>query len=170
LAERGTDGLEDRCEHVLRVGALHEAHVQVEPGGERDQPRAPFAGGTAREIKVSGHGAANGPWADVLHDPSDRVALLLPNIPDFPRAYYAALALGAVVVPIHALLRAEEAAYVLSDSGAKVLICAGRYPLTGRERRLVEATTDEAEAKRILKRFLATRDQLSPCAHRKRWT
>ena len=43
-------------------------------GRERDQPRSPFAGGaSAREIKVPGHGAANGPWADVLHDPSDRV-------------------------------------------------------------------------------------------------
>jgi hypothetical protein len=46
------------------------------PGRERDQPRAPFAGGVAaHEIKVPGHGAANGPWADVMHDPSDRVQL-----------------------------------------------------------------------------------------------
>ena len=32
LAERGADRLEDRCEHVLRVGALDEPHVQVQPG------------------------------------------------------------------------------------------------------------------------------------------
>ena len=31
--------------------------------------------------------------------PGDRVALLMPNVPDFPRAYYAILSLGAVVVP-----------------------------------------------------------------------
>lgn len=59
----------------------------------------------------------------------DAVALLLPNVPDFPRAYYAVLALGAVVVPVHALLKAEEIAYVLRDSGAKLLICAA--PLLG---------------------------------------
>ncbi|WP_158865135.1 long-chain-fatty-acid--CoA ligase [Leifsonia sp. AG29] len=59
----------------------------------------------------------------------DRVALLIPNVPDFPRTYYATLALGAVVVPIHALLKAEEIEYVLRDSGAKVLICAA--PLLG---------------------------------------
>ena len=71
--------------------------------------------------------------AAVLRDrgvaPGDRVAILLPNTPHFPVTYYAALALGAVVVPIHALLRAEEIAYVLTDSGAKTLVCAA--PLLG---------------------------------------
>jgi long-chain acyl-CoA synthetase len=53
----------------------------------------------------------------------DRVAVLIPNVPDFPVTYYGVLALGAVVVPVHALLRAEEIAYVLSDSGARLLVC-----------------------------------------------
>lgn len=52
----------------------------------------------------------------------DTVALLMPNVPDFPRAYYGILALGAVVVPVHALLTPGEIAYVLRDSGAKLLI------------------------------------------------
>jgi long-chain acyl-CoA synthetase len=55
--------------------------------------------------------------------PGDRVAVLVPNVPDFPKTYYGALALGAVVVPVHALLKAEEIAYVLRDSGAKLLVC-----------------------------------------------
>jgi long-chain acyl-CoA synthetase len=54
--------------------------------------------------------------------PGDSVALLMPNVIDFPRAYYAVLALGAVVVPVHALLTPEEIAYVLRDSGAALLI------------------------------------------------
>jgi len=53
----------------------------------------------------------------------DTVALLVPNVVDFPRAYYGTLALGAVVVPVHLLLTADEAAYLLRDSGAKLLIC-----------------------------------------------
>lgn len=57
-------------------------------------------------------------------EPGDRVALLALNTPDFCCAYYGILAIGAVVVPIHALLTAQEIAYVLSDSGAKALICA----------------------------------------------
>jgi long-chain acyl-CoA synthetase len=59
----------------------------------------------------------------------DKVALLIPNTPHFPLAYYGALALGAVVVPVHALLKAEEIQFVLEDSGAKLLVCAA--PLMG---------------------------------------
>ena len=55
-------------------------------------------------------------------EPGDTVALLMPNVLDFPRAYYAILALGAVVVPVHALLTAGEIEYVLRDSGARLLI------------------------------------------------
>ncbi|MBL0886416.1 long-chain-fatty-acid--CoA ligase [Myceligenerans indicum] len=54
----------------------------------------------------------------------DRVAMIVPNVPDFPRVYYAALALGAVVVPVHLLFKAEEIEYVLRDSGADVLVVA----------------------------------------------
>jgi long-chain acyl-CoA synthetase len=55
----------------------------------------------------------------------DRVALLVPNVLDFPRFYYGALAAGAVVVPVHALLTPEEIAYVLQDSGACLLVATG---------------------------------------------
>ena len=72
-------------------------------------------------------------YAAVLREkgigPGDKVALLLPNTPHFPLAYYGTLALGAIAVPVHALLKAEEIQYVLQDSGAKVLVCAA--PLLG---------------------------------------
>jgi long-chain acyl-CoA synthetase len=55
--------------------------------------------------------------------PGDKVGVLIPNVPDFPKTYYGVLALGGVVVPVHALLKAEEIAYVLRDSGAKALVC-----------------------------------------------
>lgn len=51
------------------------------------------------------------------------VAIMLPTTPDFARCYYGALALGAVVVPIHALLKASEIEHILRDSGATVLLC-----------------------------------------------
>jgi long-chain acyl-CoA synthetase len=77
------------------------------------------------------HGARQ--YAAVLRErgvePGDRVALLLPNTPHFPLAYYGVLALGAVAVPVHALLKSEEIQYVLEDSGAKTLVCAA--PLLG---------------------------------------
>ncbi|MEV1022907.1 long-chain fatty acid--CoA ligase [Streptomyces sp. NPDC050264] len=55
--------------------------------------------------------------------PGDRVALMAPNTAEFPRAYYAALAAGAVVVPVHLLLSAEEVRHVLQDSEATLLLC-----------------------------------------------
>jgi long-chain acyl-CoA synthetase len=55
--------------------------------------------------------------------PGGTVAMLVPNVADFPRAYYAVLAAGAVVVPVHLLLTADEVAYVLRDSRADLLIC-----------------------------------------------
>jgi long-chain acyl-CoA synthetase len=59
----------------------------------------------------------------------DPVAILIPNVADFPRAYYGILSLGGIVVPIHALLKADEIEYVLRDSGATLLVCAA--PLLG---------------------------------------
>lgn len=55
--------------------------------------------------------------------PDDRVALLVPNVVDFPRVYYGILAAGAVVVPVHLLLTPDEAGYVLADSDARLLVC-----------------------------------------------
>jgi long-chain acyl-CoA synthetase len=52
----------------------------------------------------------------------DKVAVQIPNVADFPRVYYAALAVGATVVPVHLLLTPPEIAYVLTDSGAKLLV------------------------------------------------
>ncbi|MEZ0067060.1 long-chain acyl-CoA synthetase [Streptacidiphilus sp. MAP12-20] len=54
--------------------------------------------------------------------PGDRVALMAPNVAEFPRGYYAILAAGGVVVPVHLLLTAEEVAYTLRDSGAQLLV------------------------------------------------
>ncbi len=48
----------------------------------------------------------------------DRVALFLPNVPEFMTAYYALQKLGAVVVTINAAFKTEEVRYLLDDSGA----------------------------------------------------
>lgn len=55
--------------------------------------------------------------------PGDRVGLLLPNTPAFPVLYYATLALGAVVVPVHALSKPPEIAHILRDARARALVC-----------------------------------------------
>jgi long-chain acyl-CoA synthetase len=57
------------------------------------------------------------------HDvvPGDRVAVMLPNVPEFASVYYGVLRTGGVVVPMNPLLKAREVAHYLSDSGAKVV-------------------------------------------------
>ncbi|MDR7171461.1 long-chain acyl-CoA synthetase [Nocardia kruczakiae] len=65
--------------------------------------------------------------------PGDRVALMCPNTAEFPRAYYAILAAGATVVPVHLLLTADEAEFVLRDSGATLLICHPQVESVGAE-------------------------------------
>jgi len=61
----------------------------------------------------------------------DRVAIMLPNLPQFVIAYYAIQRVGGVVVPINVLYKAEEIAYVLNDSEAMALfVYEGFYPGT----------------------------------------
>ncbi len=52
----------------------------------------------------------------------DKVAIMLPNVPQFVIAYYGILKLGAVVVPMNVLLKSDEIEYLLRDSEAKAII------------------------------------------------
>ena len=52
----------------------------------------------------------------------DKVAVQLPNLPQFLFCYFAILKAGLVMVPLNPLLRAPEVAYHLADSDAKLLI------------------------------------------------
>jgi long-chain acyl-CoA synthetase len=54
--------------------------------------------------------------------PGDRVGVMLPNVPQFPVAYYGVLRAGGVVVPMNVLLKRREIAFYLEDSGAKLLL------------------------------------------------
>src|SRR5579884_2176073 len=55
----------------------------------------------------------------------DRVAFVLPNEPASVAAYHGALQLGAVVVPLNPLLRANEIGRRVADAGAVLLEPAG---------------------------------------------
>ncbi|CAI8038784.1 Long-chain-fatty-acid--CoA ligase [Geodia barretti] len=59
----------------------------------------------------------------------DRVAYYIQNSPELITGFYGILKAGAVPVPCNVMYRAEELAYHLNDSGAKVLFCeAELYP------------------------------------------
>ncbi len=60
----------------------------------------------------------------------DRVAIHLPNCPQFPIAYYAALRIGAIVVPCNPVYTAREMRHQVSDSGAEVIVTlSAMYPI-----------------------------------------
>ncbi|GAA0944133.1 long-chain-fatty-acid--CoA ligase [Actinocorallia libanotica] len=61
----------------------------------------------------------------------DRVAVLMTNRPEFVETVVAANLLGAIAVPVNFRLSAAEAAYIVADSGARVLVAdGGLAPLT----------------------------------------
>jgi len=57
----------------------------------------------------------------------DRVALLLPNCPEFVSSFFAVSFLGGIVVPIGTRIRELELEFILYNSGAKVLIAINRF-------------------------------------------
>jgi long-chain acyl-CoA synthetase len=54
--------------------------------------------------------------------PGDKIAILVPNVPEFTIAYFGILYAGCTVVPLNVLLSPPEVAYHLQDSEARLLI------------------------------------------------
>ena len=52
----------------------------------------------------------------------DRVAIAMRNYPEWPLAFWAAVTIGAIAVPLNAWGTGDDLAYGLSDSGAKVAV------------------------------------------------
>jgi len=65
--------------------------------------------------------------------PGDRVGVMLPNVPEFPVAYYGVLRAGGVVVPMNVLLKRREIAFYLEDSGARLLLAWHGFAAEARE-------------------------------------
>jgi long-chain acyl-CoA synthetase len=53
----------------------------------------------------------------------DRIALMLPNIPDFAFSFFGIQKLGAVAVPFNTMYKGREISFILKDSKAKAIIC-----------------------------------------------
>ncbi|TMV08331.1 AMP-binding protein [Arenibacterium halophilum] len=52
----------------------------------------------------------------------DRVAVMLPNVPDMPLAWLALARIGGVMVPVNTRSTARELAYQIENSGARLLL------------------------------------------------
>ncbi len=76
---------------------------------------------TYRQLDRAARGVATA-LRDRGLQPGDRVALLVPNVPEFTIAYYGALYAGCAVVPINVLASGPEVDYFLRDSEARLLV------------------------------------------------
>ena len=119
MSSAGPHGTASVAAILAESAARFADHVAVVVGAESTTYRELWDQARAYAGALRAHGIL----------PGDRVAVLIPNVTDFPRVYYAVLALGAVVVPVHSLLKADEVEYVLRDSGSRLLVCAA--PLLG---------------------------------------
>jgi len=111
---------------------------------ERNSPRVMTYKQTVKWIDISSHelyrdvvgvSRALEQWGVAK---GERVAILSENRPEWPVADFGTLLMGGVVVPIYPTLTPEQTAYILKDSGARVIFL---------------STAQQ------LKKFLAIRDQ-----------
>jgi long-chain acyl-CoA synthetase len=109
----------------LNLGTILQASAHKRP----DQPviRLGDASMSYAELDRAARGVATGLRERGI-EPGNKVALLIPNVPDFTVAYFGILYAGAAVVPINVLAAAPEVKYFLEDSEAKLLIA---HPLFG---------------------------------------
>jgi acyl-CoA synthetase (AMP-forming)/AMP-acid ligase II len=99
--------LEASRAHADRLFVIHE--------DERVGYEAHYRAAAALAVHLAGLGIGKG----------DRVALAMRNLPEWPVAFFAAVAIGAIMVPLNAWWTGAELEYGLRDSGARVLIIDG---------------------------------------------
>ncbi len=73
----------------------------------------------------------------------DRVAVYMPNCPQYVIAYYGALRVGAIVVPCNPLYVARELEHQFRDAGVKIVVTLSSFYHTVRE---VRAHVDSRDA------------------------
>jgi long-chain acyl-CoA synthetase len=83
-----------------------------------------------------------GEWGNAK---GDRVAILSENRPEWTIADFACLLTGAVVVPVYATLTGEQTAYILRDSGARVVFVSSEKQLAK-----VRSVQDQTVVERIV--------------------
>src|SRR6056297_2649172 len=98
-------------------------NVQAVASDHRDEPAVVY-GDT--EVTYGELWAQTGQFAAALRDagaePGDRVAVYLPNLPQFVVAFHGALRAGCVVVPMNPQYKSREIGHLLSDSGAETVV------------------------------------------------
>jgi len=113
-----------------------------------DHPDEPAVVYDDTEITYGELWAQTGQFAAALREagaePGDRVAVYLPNLPQFVVAFHGALRAGCVVVPMNPQYKSREISHLLSDSGAETVVAlADLVPF-------VEGVRDDTAVERVV--------------------
>jgi len=103
----------------MNLGSILQASADTRP--DKVVVRLNDSTLTFRELDRAARGVATGLLERGIA-PGDKVALMIPNLPDFSVAYFGILYAGCTVVPLNVLLSTPEVTYHLEDSGTKLLV------------------------------------------------
>jgi acyl-CoA synthetase (AMP-forming)/AMP-acid ligase II len=98
--------------YLVGVSRTHGGRIATILGEERVAYEAQYRAIVALAAELARLGIGKG----------DRVAIAMANLPEWPVAFFAATALGAIAVPLNAWWTGAELEYGLADSGSKLLI------------------------------------------------
>jgi long-chain acyl-CoA synthetase len=109
-----------------------------------------------------------GALADRGVGPGVRLAIALPNVPEFVFTYYATLAAGGAIVPINPLYTAREMDFMLRNSGARFIVThpmfeqAVREAIKDKDIELIYSDNLGDPAKECLRDLVASADTMAP--------
>lgn len=109
---------------ILTLGQILEESVK-----KYKKKKAVFFEGreiSYRELDESANKVANG-LKKLGIEKGDRVAIMLPNIPEFLYSFFGIQKLAAVAVPFNTMYKGREITHILNDSGAKVIITLSNF-------------------------------------------
>ncbi|GAP37520.1 long-chain-fatty-acid--CoA ligase [Piscinibacter sakaiensis] len=116
----------DVAQYTSLVGLLEESFAKY-----RDLPAYKFMGKSISYRQVDEASRALAGWLQAQGlAKGDRVALMMPNVPQYPVAVAAVLRAGYVVVNVNPLYTPRELEHQLKDSGAKLIIMVENFAAT----------------------------------------
>ncbi|MFW5689655.1 MAG: AMP-binding protein [Spirochaetota bacterium] len=104
------------------VGLAHTLEEIVVRYKKREALRFEGKVTTYQELEEQANRVATG-LASLGIGKGDRVALMLPNIPEFAYSFFGIQKLGAVAVPFNTMYKGREISFILKDSDARAIIC-----------------------------------------------
>ena len=110
----------------LPIGLGKGLDAIVAAYGKRDAIRMEGRAWTYTELEEKATRVAGGLQALGIRK-GDRVAMMLPNIPEFVFSFFGIQKLGAVAVPFNTTYKGREISYILKDSGARAIICLSSF-------------------------------------------